>query len=346
MKKNASLTFLISTIAMSVVFVACPDPDPINDGGSGKVSAKSFYDIDGQRVKSVGSNFRCSYDEKGNLSSYYIYDHRCDLSLNPFKLIYEYNDKYESSRSVFELKINRQGLISQITEKYTYESTYDFDISENGTATSYITYNKNGQIEKIEVKGSEKGTEKDGIETWDETWDFSKTFTYTYSGSVLKRIKSISTAIGVENGEKAKENKTENIEFIYDKEYENTYFQYTPYYVDYALGFSYELEGLAYIGMFGKASSMLPSRIERTRWYYGEEDGEDYEHDDYEYENCSYSFKANGAIKSADGYDYTYTSVDTRAVVEDEPAEYVTVKPETRHRGISSRMMHHHGRKQ
>lgn len=320
MKTKSLLAFLLAGTALAGAFVSCDDDD--DEGGSGKVSTKSFYDIDGQRVKSVGSMFRCSYDDEGNLFSYYMWGDSYDLSLKPFKLSSDDEDCHHN----YNITLNGNGLISTVKYKHTHD-----DEDYNSNATFNISYNGNGQISSISYNGS--GQESDDGETY--KWTENGNATFSYSGSVLKKI-SLKYS-WKENGKT--ESETETVTFVYNSDYENVFNMYTPNYAEVILDDMEDLKGLAFIGMFGKASSMLPDAIE---WEWTDEDGED----GTEYDYCSYTFKANGSIKSADGYDYTYTTVDTRAIVEDEPTEYVTVKTEKKHRGIFSKMMHHHGRKQ
>lgn len=288
MKSNFFLV-LLAAMASTTIMVSCDDDDSGVDTG-GKVSSSSYSDIEGQRVKSVGSRFSCSYDENGNLASYYDYGESYNLQLNPFKL--EWTSNRESD--VYEIKLNSKGLISQIINKFSYTSSSE---SESGTATYEISYNGNNQISSIAVSGSTKWS----YEEEQGTSSGTGTITFTYSGTVLKKVTQNATES--ENGKKYKYESTTT--FRYNNEYENPFFQYTPVYAEVAL---INLEGLGYVGMFGKASSILPDYID---W---EEKEDDYT--DSGSERCSYSFNSNGSIKIADGCSYSYTTVSTRSVEE------------------------------
>lgn len=310
-------SLMFSAIALAGAFVSCDDDE---ESGSGKVSAKSFYDIDGQRVKSVGEWFRCSYKDNGELYTYYYDGDYYQVYLKPFKLIQEGSN----SRNVYEIQFNHHGFISSATINFTYDD-------DNISGKADFTYNNNGQLAIISI--SEEGINFN--EGRSVSWEYQETQTFTYSKSILTSI--LIKATNTEDGKK--KNSTYNIKFEYNTNYNNPFFQYTPNYSEQIFKPLMELEGLAHIGLFGKASSKLPSMIEICEY-----DGEE---EDYEYIACSYSyFQTNGAIKSADGFDYTYTNVGTRAIGEDEPAEYVTIKPEKKHRGIFDKMMRQHSRKQ
>lgn len=320
--KTKFLAFMFSAVTLAGAFSSCGDDE--EESGSGSVTEKSFIDVDGQRVKSVGRLFNVSYDDNGDILSYYCDEDSYEVSLKPFKLVQE----DDNSSEVYEIKFNGLGFISSIVNKYSYDGGYG---SESSSTTAKISYNKNGQIESVSITGSGKET----YEGETVSWKGSGSETFTYSGSVLTKAKYKVTETASVDGKSAKETWAEDITFEYDDDNENSFFQYTPRYAECVLEEFEDLMGLAFVGMFGKASSKLPSTIKCIEY----EDGEEEDVDNF---SCYYSYKSNGAIKSADGYDYTYTSVGTRATVEEYAPAVVNEIKERMHFGKKFFRRHSH----
>lgn len=288
MKTKALLAFLMTGV-MSVGMVSCGDDDEADEIGTTKVSSSAFYDIDGQRVQSVGYLVNCAYDNNGDLQYLSLWNDDYKVSNNPFKLTYD--DRY----SVREITatFNGSGYISSLKMSRTYyNNEYDKD---DETTTASFSYNGNGQITKITMKSSEP----------DGYWSANGTATLTYSGTVLKKI----SAKVVEKEGKETYTINSTYEFVYQSQYENKYQQYTP---GYGRLFDEDTVGLFLIGMFGKASSQLPDEIARE--VVETEDGEKDTHTSTLH--WSYSFNSNGSIRNADGNNYYYVPVSTRAAVE------------------------------
>lgn len=320
--KNRFFIYMLSAVAMTGVFVSCDDDDDKKDSSSDTPSAKSYLDVDGKRLTSVGSIFKCMYDDNGDLLSYSSDYATFEVSQKPFKLVYQ----SDYSSEVYELKFNSLGYISSVSNTYSYKSDNE---TENAKTNATITYNKNGQVDNIKSTYSGEEIYKGESDSWSGTI----VVVFTYSGSVLTKVKSTDNFTYVEDGQKKSATDVEEYTFEYDSEYDNTFFQYTPNYANAFVGD--DLVGLAFIGMFGKASSKLPSSIK----YVEIDDDEEYEHSGSC--DCSYSYMSNGAIKRADNEDYTYSSVSgTRAVVE-ESAPVLNVERKANKRfGLMGR--HHH----
>lgn len=291
MNTKAFLAFLLAGIVPMGV-ISCDDDD--EEVGTTVVSSAAFYDIDGQRVQSVGDLVRCSYDDNGGLQYLSLWNQEYRVSNNPFKL------SFDDGMSIREITatFNGIGYISSYKMSRTYyNNKYDKD---DETTTANFSYNSNGQISKITMKASEP----------DGYWSANGTATFTYSGTA---VKTISSKVVEKEG---KETYTEkrNYEFVYKSKYENKYQQYTPSYAMFL--FDEDLVGLSLIGMFGMASSQLPDDIDRETIEI--EDGEEDIRNSSRH--CNYTFNSNGSIRNSDGYSYYYTPVVTRA------AEYL---PET-----------------
>lgn len=315
---NINIYTLLFAIAMSIVFVACPDPDPEVPSDTGD---KQYAYIDGQRVKSVGDWFRCAFDDNGDLFCYNFNNHKYQVSMEPLKFVQE--DTY--SRDVYELKLDQRGLIYSVFEKYSYDDSYD---TEKGTSYAKILYNQNRQISKISVSESWIWKDSDKIGTSSNNLIVS----YIYSDSVLKHIIYENTENLVINDKEDTETWTADVEFNYEEEYENPYYQYTPNYATKAFAWYYDLLGLSFVGMFGNASSILPSGIEYMEC---DSKGNKVKY----YDTCNYSFMDNGAIENADGYNYSYDTVNTRAEDDEYPSILGSEKSISRHYGI---MKHRH----
>lgn len=165
-----------------------------------------------------------------------------------------------------------------------------------------FSYNENNQLSSITIKS-----------TWEEYEDgekekgsYTDKYTFSYSGKRLTRV--------VDSWEEIDDHKDKGrCEYTlkYDSDYDNPFYQYTPKVVDYLMDME-GLEAFAYLGLLGRASSKLPTSISYEEEEYCQEDGKT------EYYNSStscgpYRYNSYGALSSADGYSYSYTTIETRA---------------------------------
>ncbi|MBR0432582.1 MAG: hypothetical protein IJK15_02625 [Bacteroidaceae bacterium] len=289
--------FLMLAVALAtgMVFTSCGDDDDEGGGGgsfSGKSTAGQLDDgrgnhelPEGYRISSVGSDFRYYYDERGNLEQIYADGDYYDFSQKGMTL--------EADGYTVKLSFNSNGFLSKVTGSGIEE--YD-GIELKLTENYSISYNSNKQISSI--TGSAKETGKYEGKTYSMTGNGS--INYTYSGKVLKKVVWKST----ESGSDGKSSETYTYTFDYNNEYENVYGQWTHYLL-YCVLESDIFEALAYCGCLGRASSILPDVVYEEQ--YEVEDGETYE--DSDTYKCSYSFNTYGALRRADGRDYTYKTI-------------------------------------
>ena len=298
-------TFLMVGMSACAVLTSCSKDDGNGDSGAPAApagtlagdDAEANAEVAGLRLTSVGS-ITYNYDEAGKLVSIDNYDN------NGGQLLASNNFKVSESEE---------------SGSYTYSGTYTFNIASNhivsmsgqdresgdwGSSTSNgtanISYNAKGQIATINISASENGTD-DG-ERYSDTWNTTIVFSYA-SDNRLKSI--ISTEKGKEDGESY--TYVEKDEFEYSTEYPNIFYQYTPRVAE-MIDVVGACKALALVGLYGKASSYLPTGCTET----GNEDGEEFGpyHDSF-----SYSLNEDGTIRRADGYSYSYDHVGTRAIM-------------------------------
>lgn len=292
MKKNV---YLFAGILLSLAFTttSCKE-DELTPGempqNAGLISSGTSLDKDlpeGYRISSVGST-KVRYDEKGRIESIYNGDETIYFESGSFV--------YSDDEEEVKFSLNSQNLISRITMSYYEGDKYEY-AKENGTAI--FSYNENNQLSSISINSTWEEYE-DG-----EKWKGSYTdkYTFSYSGKKLKKVVDSWDENEDDYNEKGKFEYT----LEYDSDYNNPFFQYTPNVIELV-----ELDGcevFAYLGLFGRASSKLPTRISYKE--ISEDGGTEYDNGTI---YCGpYRYNSYGALSSADGYSYSYTTVDTRA---------------------------------
>lgn len=272
------------------------------DNSIGTLHSGTNADLDlpeGYRIKSVG-DYSYKYDSDGMLTGIYedYNDDYYDITIKPFTLKNE-GDEYTEN---YNISLNSSGYISNISGSYRWESSYNDDW-DNTTINMSYSYNSFGQISS--VSGSSNYTYYSYGEKYTGTESIKADFTYDSK----HRLKTSTCT-----WEDKYERETETRIYEYDRDYTNTFFQYTPYLSDDDLGF---VEPLAFLGLYGKASSALPTAAQVEEVEFDKEDG-DYDEDSwYDDDWGPYTFNSYGAIKSADGESYSYTSIATRSAAEE-----------------------------
>ncbi len=318
MNKNVKL-FTVLSLAASMCFCACSKDD---EGGSSEVpnnAGEISKDMPGLKISSVGSN-RFYYDEQGKLTSAYM---------NGSNIKFENGFNFSDYEGQYSLTVNGSGLV---TGASVSSSDSGDGWSETGTGTASIAYNGNQQITKVVTTSSWKGVE-DG-ERYSVTEKSETTVTYDSKGRILKVVNTWSEV------DDHKDSGSETYTFEYgDYSYDNKYGQYTPKLVDRVFDMG-SVEALCYAGLFGKSTMTLPTKIMYEEEEYCEEDG-----DTETYSgniSCGpYTFNSNGTIKSADGYSYTYTSLDTKAVF---AVDEMQAKDKASSNRMSRRHSHRHSK--
>lgn len=281
------ISIAIMAITFSFGFTSCSlfEGDGFDSKNVGNLDRdRADYDMPiGYRVKSVG-NIRYLYKSNGKLDLIRIGSTEYDLDKRSYSYeedghLEEYTYSFNANNFLTKIKISYRDDAKEAKGDGTYELSYNSDKQLSQITSSYTeTFKENGKSEKI--------VEKTSID-----------FTYT-----LMRVKRIKLKYEVKetiDGETDKDTYTATIGFNYDddEEYYNRYYQWTPNVIKYGLDLDDNvlLTAMAYIGMLGRASTMLPESI----------DIEDKDGNRTKY--CSYSHNTYDAIKKADGIDYTYT---------------------------------------
>lgn len=219
---------------------------------------------------------------------------------NNFKLAFDESDgdyKYHAE-IIPDIKNNH---IVSITVKENESEGRDYSYVYSQTVN--YKYNAKGQV--ASWSGSATETEVDEGDRYSGSASISCSVQYDAQDRIVKAELQIK---GTEDGERFED--TETYTFEYAPGQSNKFYQYTPFLSEFALwDDGYFVQAFAYVGLFGKASSEIPTSVTEFDKYL--EDGETYEHS-YNYD-LSVVLNADGTIRRADGYDYRYTTVETRA---------------------------------
>ena len=311
--------FLMLAVALAtgMVFTSCGDDDDEGGGGgsfSGKSSAGQLDDgmgndalPEGYRISSVKYNSSYSnylnsgfmYDEKGNLKQIYVDGEYYDIQGNTISQ--DFADEDGEGNATLTFSTNNKGNITKMVLKLS-GNAYGYKVS--GGSTTTFSYNSNQQLTNISLTHKASA----GPESLTESGEIK----LSYNGSILQRISKTSKYVEADSDGKYQGNETSTNLMQYDNEADNVYYQWTPTIVSVMRLEQMEdfITAFAFLGMLGRSSSVLPSSFLHA-WTQHDID-RDGDPDDDEGEstyNCSYSFNAYGAIRRADGYDYTYTTI-------------------------------------
>ena len=308
---------LASLLALPMTFTSCSDDD--DEGGSAKPSNSEITTDNGDKVRltKLGKDYTFDYDEEGRPVK--IDDYNIDYDKGIF-----YRDE-DDEQGTF--KLNGSGFVSNVNMEW--EDSGSSWGTEKGNGKMNLSYDGSGRLNKITANGSYNGTE-DG-----EKYYVSESYTATFTYNNGKLTKIVWDGTTDEDGEKTKYKEIYTIE--YEDAQENSLAQCT-YSIGEILGeYDVFLQFSYYVGMLGKPSSYLPTKIS-YEWY---EDGEREEGSSFD---ISYSFNSDGTLysetrgKYATVY-YTYSSVLSKTMdyVSKSPVA-VTEKASRRHGFFRSRL--------
>lgn len=332
--KKSLLLFGGLLMGLALTTVSCgsdENEDEIENGseqkpgsGSSRIGAlSSGTSLDkelpeGYRIWTVGSH-KFYYDEMGRLTSIENGD-------GAFPFDFNKEVTYGNGMLGYKITLNSKNLITKVTFSYEKGSGIEYD-RESGSAT--FSYNSNNQLTSYTVKSNweqvddgefESGTINDNVKL-------------TYSGKKLVKI-----VYDYEEIEDHKDAGTEVYTLNYDDDYDNPFYQYTPKLVTRIFGQD-EFESFAFLGLFGRASSSLPTSIDYTDDYFCEMDGKE-DHEEGSSACGSYTYNSYGALKSADGKFYSYTTVGTRAV-----SQFLPLPSQSEGKRLFARHTHHNSHK-
>lgn len=305
MKKN----FLTLSVVAGIIIAAlsaCVNTGPDVIGGLLSGDDPQANDaVRNLRLVSVDRIFY-EYDESGRLTTIIDNDDDYEASAdNNFKieLKNQYDDGIEETTVSFGFQNSR---IQSISSNGTYRSENE-KYTIGGSAS--FSYNDIGQLSLVSCS-------LDGHESeYSATGKISITLNYD-SMNRLVSAEGITTGTETYGGKTSKISLKRRIEYTYSPGWDNTFYQYTPNLADELFGdtlipITNEVVGFnafAYAGLFGKASSAIPSSAEESV-----EEDYDGKVSTRKYTNrYSCSFNENDTISSADNYTYWYTRVGTR----------------------------------
>lgn len=320
MNKNI-FTFLMVGMAACAVSTSCSKDDGDGDSGApgapagALVSGNEAVDaaVRGLRISAVGP-YRYEYDESGALQG--IYDSDSDLKVTVSGNVIHIQEEWEGNEVLTATYNIVNNHIVSVSETW-----YDSDGEEPSLdGTEKFSYNALGQLASREMSWTSDG----------KTSSEKSVFIY----SPDNRLLSIeSTGTEWDEDEEEWDTYKEKITFEYETTYPNLFYQYAHDMAATICADDYG-EVLACVGLYGKASSFLPSGCV----YDDDEDGK------YYHESWDYTFNEDGTLKSStDGYytvcNYSYSNVGTRAAMEE------TVPGAERRTLASPLLRKHHGRR-
>lgn len=323
---------MFATLGMSFISCSKDDADEVSTSQPTAVGVlSSGTDLDKNlpadyRISSVG-RYSFHYNAQGQLEAFdkdgdYVRFENGTLNCR----MEDEDGDYEA----YKVQLNSKGFIASI-EKDEQSARINGLEPDKMTGKATFTYNSNGQLTEISVKTSDKYSNNYQDAYFNTVWgivneDWTEKITFTYSGEKLATVKR--SVEEQENtymvddpsdkwGRSYKWTKVSTL--IYDENYPNHFYQYTPGLLSFfdfdcfkGLG---ELDPFFYIGLLGKASSPLPTGYSwvkdsvRTN-----SDGEISEEDYSREEECgSYEYNAYGALMRADSKSYWYNDADSRA---------------------------------
>ena len=306
MKKN----FLTLSVVAGIIIAAlsaCVNTGPDVIGGLLSGDDPQANDaVRNIRLVSVDRIFY-EYDKSGRLTTIIDNDDDYEASAdNNFKIELkdQYYDEIDETTVSFSFQNSR---IQSISSKGAYNHKNGEDFID---CSASFSYNANEQISLVSCSINYLGSDE-----YSAIGKVSITLNYD-SMNRLVSIEEITTGTETHDKKPTKVSVKRKIEYKYSPGWENKFYQYTPNLAsdlfennlvtitDDRLGFN----AFAYVGLFGKASSAIPSSAEESveEDLYGRVVTKKYTN------RYSCSFNENGTISSADNYTYWYTRVGTR----------------------------------
>lgn len=306
--------------ALSFSMISCDNDNGGGNGGSSATSVGALHsgtaldnDLpDGYRVSSV-DYYEFTYDEKGRLTGFSDDDMDYEFQKGTYNIKFE--DDGESVNA--SIKVNGKGCITSVSASSNYS---DGDEYEKGSLSFSFSYNGNNQLASATMKRSWEEYE-DGEK---ERGSFNETLQLTYNGTKLSKV-----VLKWEEKDDHIDSGTYTLSYSYDEDYENPFYQYTPRLLWFAEEAEIEpVEALAYVGMLGKASSKLPTSVKVSETYYCAHDDDDNGEWEHTYDCGPYRYNSYGALSSADGESYRYTTVSSRGLIAYAPTTASTLTTE------------------
>lgn len=308
------MAFAIMAVS-SLVFVACSDDnDEIKVPsaqlgtliGDDEAANAAVADLRLVVLNANWGSYYYSYNENGNLESISDEGSWSTSAKDNFKIeddYYSSDISWRERSTIFYMSNNR--ITSSVYKQNEQSGPYNHWVYNE---TTNFEYNSKGQLASIKVVGSEQGTAGNS--------EYQATTTFTYASD--NRIVSVDCMEEYNDDGKLNKYRT-TVEYEYSSGNLNKFYQYTPQLIeDTELLDNIYIEAFVYIGLFGKASSYIPTKS-TYKCMYEKANGEQDSYSDTNIYSCS--FNSNGTISRADDVSYTYANIGTRSFFEtSEPA--------------------------
>lgn len=305
MKKHL-LPLLMAGIFVGAVVSSCSKEHP-DSGAPGSPAGTLVGDDEAAnaelanlRLSSV-DDFVYTYDENGRLATMSVDGVVLEAKDN-FRYVEDYEDAGDKEHGELNWRIQNNHITSM---SLTYTATWKEDVyvTENESMAVDFNYNAKGQLASWSMQLS--SSETAGSERYSESASVSVALRYDNRNRLVDC--TINATLVDDDG---KHNATMSYGLNYDEGWPNKFYQYTPGLCTIALieGSEFELFAMpAFAGLFGKASSWIPSSADLA---VRDGSGETY-HDSYD---VYVVLNADGTVRRADYADYFYLTLDqTRA---------------------------------
>ncbi|MBP5508785.1 MAG: hypothetical protein J6Y23_13250 [Prevotella sp.] len=285
------LFFLFAVLsALTMTTTSCSSDD--DDNGFGSSSAGLLDDE--LRLRSVG-NISFYYDEDGRLDYIHTSRGNYNFSYNPGKITTDDSDDIPS-----EVSYTSKGYLSSLNEKHVDEGSWG---SETEIGKSSFSYDGSGHLTKVSSTYKITVVEKGEKESYTE----NSTITLTWKSDMLQKVVWDEKD---DDGYRYTETWTYGYEKDYKENYFNKYCQYAPSVANWLE--DEWVEGIAYVGLFGKGPLYLPSDCDYEDVVI---DDEGKKETDYRSWSSVYSFNSNGSLSYVNyngrKYSYSYSQVES-----------------------------------
>lgn len=249
MKKSRFLAYLIAGACACMTFTACGSDDddnvPENPSDTNNPTATAgphtvYATLDGNKVTLAKLG---AYSFNYNSENYAVDIAGSKMSYDSGKIIF-------SDGETGNFKLNGQGYFDELVVVYSDDNSYE---KEESTTTYRFTYDKDGQLTKVDCTSTEISIDKtEGKQYSYESQ--SQTNFFWKNGSITSSVREDTEKTNDDGEIKIRTKKTECM-VNYDGK-ENQLGQYTLSYANW-----FELGQFALVGLMGKAPSQLPMSV-------------------------------------------------------------------------------------
>lgn len=294
------------SLALCTIPVACGDDDEDevipNPTPGGSTVSPGIGDFGGDRLMAITDDYeeRSSFVYNSDGTLYKVWDDGEQAVFNYQKgtLTITDDEEDESFTQVSSFKTNKQGYITELKVD---------DPCDDGHITGSFTFNYNTAGHLTSALYNSTYKDSSTSEVYNNSWQF------TWDGDLLSKVDVQSTGTYTDEDGSWDEESSYTTYCTYTDAPNNAYMQYSVGLVN-EIDFDSSLESLMLVGVFGKASSKLPTQIKSI--FRGDDQEEE------EISNFNYVLNSKGLIASETEtynewgffkYEYIYSSDATKS---------------------------------